>query len=351
MRILYISGYPAWEQISEGIKPSHHLFGMHQLIERYEKRANGQIYGVLKNIFNDGERGEVDFYVWESSRKDIIKHLSFMLTKCQKYDIVYDTLNRCSMWIGPLKKMGLFKPFIVTIMHHPSFYNICLKLSDSDAYIFFDDEYKNIAEKLCKKKNNKYYVNNWYPDRDWYKDIEDDGHKLVQFIDNGKSKRDRQLMIEAAERAKVRVDYAGNENQNEGYARAYKMDMSSYIQMAQKLKNYKYIVVPIVENRKYRIGPLGITSFLDCMAIDCPVITSDNTCFANDVVKYNLGRIYKTGDVDSLIKVFKELNGNELLYIQMRENISLYSKDRTIEKYAKNLLQIFQMVISKSGEI
>lgn len=334
MRILYISGYDAWEQISQGVKPSHHLFGIHQLIERYSRRENGQLYGILKkNIIDGCEDGEVDFYVWESSRKDIVKHLVYMLTKGNEYDIVYDCLNRCSMWVGPFKRIGLFKPILITIMHHPSFYNICLKLSASDAYIFFDDNYRNIAEKLCKRKADRYYVNGWYPDKNWYEQIKNCSAETSFFIDNGKSKRDRKLMIDAAESAKVRIDYAGNEDQTDGYARSYKMDMSSYVQMAEKLKAYKCIVVPITANHKYTIGPLGITSFLDCMAIDCPVITSDNTCFAHDVMAYNLGLTYKTGDLDSLKAALIRLNNNDVLCNEMKSNMIQYSKNRTIDVY------------------
>lgn len=44
MKILFVTGYNAWDQISAGIKPSHHLFGMHQLIDHYEKRDDGTLY-------------------------------------------------------------------------------------------------------------------------------------------------------------------------------------------------------------------------------------------------------------------------------------------------------------------
>ena len=140
MKILFVTGYDAWTQISKGIKPSHHLFGMHQLIDRYEKRNDGSIFGVLKkDVINGVSDGIVDFYIWESVRKDVMKHLLYMLKEGNKYDLIYDCLNRCSIWIGAFKLLGIFKPKVITTMHHPS-YKIGLNFSHSDAYIFFNEE-------------------------------------------------------------------------------------------------------------------------------------------------------------------------------------------------------------------
>lgn len=35
MRILFISNYDAWERVGKGVMPSHHLFGINEMIDHY----------------------------------------------------------------------------------------------------------------------------------------------------------------------------------------------------------------------------------------------------------------------------------------------------------------------------
>ena len=346
MKILFVTGYDAWTQISKGIKPSHHLFGMHQLIDHYEKRADGSIYGVLKkNVINGVGEGIVDFYIWESVKKDVIKHLLYMLKEGNKYDLVYDCLNRCSLWVGVFKLLGIFKPKVITVMHHPS-YKIGLNFSHSDAYIFFNEEYKRIGISDCHRKRNIYYVNEWYPDTAWYDNINGVSSNVdAYFLDNGKTERDRALMISAANKAKVRIDYPGNENESSGFARMYKVDLSDYTEITKRMRAYRCLVVPVKKFKKEKIGPLGITSFLDCIALKLPVITSDNTCFADDVKKYGLGVVYKTGNEKSLEDAFIKMKEDREFYYQCCKNIEQYSNNKTIYEYGENLKRIFNSTI------
>ena len=340
MKILCVSGYAAWNKVSKGQMPSHHLFGIHEMIDHYVNNENGEIRGILY------DEGYVDFFIWKSGKKNIIKQVWKLLKLSREYDLIYDQLNRCSIYLGCLKKIGMLNCSLLTIMHHPP-YDIQLKIADSDGYIFFDDDYKLLAEKACSKKKNKYYVNKWFPDVSWYEKIEQDenNEEEVFFIDNGKSRRDRQILIEAAEKSKIRVDYAGDKNDNEGYARAYCVDLKDDIAMAKRLKKYKAIIVPVLKNEKNKIGPLGITSFLDCIALRIPVIASDNVCFAKDIKKYNLGKTYKTGDASSLLAVMQEMFSNSEEYGNLKKSMEEYGKERNISKYSKELEKIITKIL------
>ncbi len=340
MKILCVSGYAAWNKVSKGQMPSHHLFGIHEMIDCYVDNENGEIRGILY----DG--GYVDFFIWKSGKNNIIKQVWKLLKLSREYDLIYDQLNRCSIYLGCLKKIGMLNCSLLTIMHHPP-YDIQLKISDSDGYIFFDEDYKLLAEKACLKKKNKYYVNKWFPDVSWYEKIEqaENNEEEVFFIDNGKSRRDRQILIEASKKSKIRVDYAGDKNDNEGYARAYCVDLKDDIAMAKRLKKYKAIIVPVLKNEKYKIGPLGITSFLDCIALRIPVIASDNVCFAKDIKKYNLGKTYKTGDASSLLAVMQEMVSNSEEYGNLKLSMEEYGKERNISKYSKELKKIITKIL------
>ena len=43
MRILFISNYKAWEKVEKGAMPSHHLFGIQEMIDHYDSPSSATI--------------------------------------------------------------------------------------------------------------------------------------------------------------------------------------------------------------------------------------------------------------------------------------------------------------------
>ena len=347
MRVLVISGYPAWEKVSKGLMPAHHLFGINELIDHYEQK-DGRCQGILKNDVTNG--GYVDFYQWKSGKANIIKQIIYIKKISHNYDLIYDQLNRCSIYLGFLKKLKMLNIKLITILHHPP-YDIQLKVSDSDAYIFFNNDYLALAKKANPEKKERYFVNEWTPDIDWYKKVEKSytnkpTSNKVRFIDTGKSRRDRKMLMEVAEENKIRIDYAGDETQMEGFARSYCMDLKDDIGMAHRIMDYDVVLIPVQENKKNKIGPLGITSFLDCIALKKPVIASDNVCFAQEIDKKRIGIIYNAGDKESFANALKRISENDCLYSELLNNIRIY-KYKSMSDYSKNLLKIVQLVLNE----
>lgn len=342
MKILCVSGYAAWQKVSENLMPSHHLFGVHEIIDHYEKYKGGQIRGIINlDIFPEG--GYIDFYIWKSN-KCILSQIANLLKMSFKYDLIYDHLNRCSIYLGIFKKLGILRCKLLTIMHHPP-YDIQLKFFDSDGYIFFNEEYKELAEKSCPEKKGKYYINNWFPDTKWYQKIKSNVKSDIFFIDNGKSKRDRETLIASAEASKIRVDYAGNQDETQGYARSYCINLKDDIGMVQRLKQYHTLIIPVKKNKKNKIGPLGITSFLDSIALGMPVIASDNVCFANEIVKHNIGIVYKTGDINDLSKALKTMQKDQELYDKCSYSMKIYQKNHNIKQYSEKMVLIIKDIV------
>lgn len=346
-RILFVCGYDdAWTQVSEGIKPSQHMFGLNEMIDRYTVDQNGDLHGHINagNLFEDS--CEVDFYEWKSIKKDVLKHISFFIKNRKKYDIIYDCLNRCSIWIGIFRKLNIIKAKIITMCHHPSYF-IALNFSFSDAYVFFDEEYRRIAEKECKRKKNKFYVNEWYPENSWYEPFLEKSISKgdVFFIDNGKTERDRSALQKSSEDLKIVVNYPGEVDENNGYFRSYKTNFSTYTEMTEKLLRYHSLIVPVKKFNKKKIGPLGITSFLDTVALCMPIIASDNTCFSGDIEKYQLGIVYKTGDAESLKKAMQKMHNDESFYKNCVQNLKNYKKTRDISAFSEKLKDIMRNVM------
>lgn len=349
MKILVVSGYNAWEKVSQDLMPSHHLYGIHEMIDHYEKGTSG-LRGILKTSVC--KSGYVDFYLWKGGAKNIFKQVIYLAKLSKQYDIIYDQLNRCSIYLGFFKKLGIFKTKIITILHHPP-YSIQLKVSNSDAYIFFNSDYKQLAVISNSKKSERYFVNEWAPDYEWYQKALKSYVKSdtdVKFIDTGKSRRDRQLVIKTAEETKIRIDYAGDENQTDGFARSYCVDLKDDIGMIHRIMNYQTVLIPVLKNGKNKVGPLGITSYLDCLALGKPLIASDNVCFAKEVRDKKLGLLYKTGDKESFKKAITFLNENIDFYNEYQNNICNY-KPRTMAEYSDTILKILLGLIRNGGEI
>ena len=343
MKILCVSGYPAWEKVSRQEMPSHHLYGIHEMIDHYEE-SNLSIRGILKTDLFDG--GYVDFYLWNSGKKNIVKQTVELLRLSKQYDVIYDMLNRCSLFLGVFKRCGLMKSKLVTIMHHPP-YKTQLKIATSDAYIFFNEEYKKIAERDNSKKTSWYYVNEWKPDLDWYNSIPEEG-ELVEnacfYIDNGKSRRDREVLIEAADKAQIRVDYAGESDGEKGWARPYKVDLKDDTAQVRKLRRYKAIVIPIQNSKKEKIGPLGITSYLDAIALGIPVIASDNVCFADEIRKRKTGMLFETGNIDDLSLKMTKLLNDRSIYNECCDNLKRMD-GMGIDQYSITLVGILENIL------
>lgn len=126
-----------------------------------------------------------------------------------------------------------------------------------------------------------------------------------------------------------------------GYAKAYCVDLKDDIGMIKRLRKYHAIIVPVLRNDKNKIGPLGITSFLDCIALGLPIVASDNVCFANVIMENNLGLVYKTGDSQSLSTEMKKIMDVKN-YNDFRKSIIKFKQEKTMRKYAENLNRIIE---------
>ena len=341
MKILVVSGYNAWDKVSRGLMPSQHLFGINEIVKEYVE-DHGYVRGLIKDDVLDG--GYVDFYLWRSDKKAIIQQVQELLKISKQYDLIYDQINRCSIFLGMLKKVGILKCRLLTVLHHPP-YDLQLKISDSDAYVLFNEDYRKIAIKSCHKKKDKYFVNEWRPDIEWYKkQIVEPGTATAFYIDNGKSRRDRSLLIEAAEFTKIRIDYAGQKDETIGFARSYAMNLKDDVEMLERLLKYKAVIIPVKKDNKTMIGPLGITSFLDCIALSMPVIASDNVCFAKEIENHKLGLIYDTGNMESLAAALKKLKNDVEFYDNCVHNQQSYAK-YTMKDYSRKLVEIIEGIV------
>ena len=349
MKILQIINYPAWIKVSKGQQPSQHLFGIDGHIIKYENKGN-KYRGYLK----DG--GYVDFLLFQNKGK--IKDLFYCIyifLKSFKYDLIFDSLCVVTKYLGILFR--LYRPCkLVTIIHHPPF-NKILKFTRPDACIFFSEEYKKMADEISPQYSNIHYALRWHPDKKWYKNkLAEIGKckKEYMFIDNGKTFRDHEIMVKAiykigAKSVLINKLEAKPQNYIEGKNLEYIiLDKPNDEFLLKYLLKSKCILIPAKKDNNLKLlGPIGNTSFMDAIALEMPVICSDNLCFSKDVEKESLGIVYKAGNEESLYYALKKMYEDINFYNECCNNMKKYSKKYDISIYQNSIWDIINKCIKK----
>lgn len=297
--------------------------------------------------------GYVDFYCVKpySNYPNIIGMIFnalYVYKKSFQYDCIYDTLNTCSYILGKLKKARLLKTKLITIMHHPS-YRKQLQSGESDAYIFFEKCYYDEAVKDCPAKKQKYHVNEWWPDTEWYKNILKDNYETIgkiDFIDNGKTQRDHELVIKSCDSAKMYCLMPESNEVKGIYIKEYKMNLKDDIEQVFRNKMAKVMLVPVQKQDK-TLGPIGITSFMDAVALNMPIICSNNTCFSQYVIQNKLGIVYTAGNFEELVEAMKKFNDNKY-YVKCVSNMKKFSQGKSINIYSSKLENILKEVVQEA---
>ena len=117
MRILFVSDYAPWGKVARGKMPSQHLFGIHELVERYEFVGN-EVRGILNG-------GYVDLYKITTSSLPHKLHEFYKAFKVARrsrnYDVVYISIGHCAPFSGLMRQIGIMKAKLVVVAHHPPF--------------------------------------------------------------------------------------------------------------------------------------------------------------------------------------------------------------------------------------
>lgn len=350
MRILQTMNYPAWIKVAEGKQPSHHLFGTDGHILKYEIKENYKCRGYLK----DG--GYVDFLF--VTDKGNFKNFLFCIKlyfKLFKYDAVFDSLCVVTKFLGIFFRF--YRPCkLISIIHHPPF-NKLLKFTRPDACIFFSEKYKNMADEISPKNVSKHFAIRWQPDKNWYTTkitgIEDKEQKYM-FIDNGKTFRDHEMMCEAIYKIGAKTVLINQESAKpKNYIEGKNLDFIILKKpddefLLKYLIKSKCILIPAKKDpNKELLGPIGITSFMDAIALGMPVICSNNLCFSEDVDKFTLGITYPAGDEKAFYQALDKMYRDTQFYKTCCYNMKNYAKDKDISIYTKEIWNIIYNCVKK----
>lgn len=109
--------------------------------------------------------------------------------------------------------------------------------------------------------------------------------------------------------------------------------------MVKLLNKCSVLIVPTPPT-SHKLGPIGLTSFLDAIALGMPIITADNTVFTDIIISHKMGLVYKAGDENDLKRAMAFFVDNPQ-YIAEYGKMHMNSGKNDIKKFAKQLYKLF----------
>lgn len=309
-KILYINDYACDEitinSVNKLIYPKPHLWGIFELLNECDIKL---------------------FHV--STNKNIIARFFISLIAFIKYfrcDYIYSALPVYETFFFLLaKKIGLKEYRIITIIHHPSSrlllkdaYTKCICISPV-TYDYFKDKLK--AEYLF-----------WGGDNFFYNHHRSDLKKTYDFITCGKTHRDfnifYKIIPQLTDKYKVIGDKSSVNNE------------ITYVELVQYYSISKFVCIPLIPTTEQSIL-MGLTSFVDAMAMGLPVLISENSLIGIDVDSLKLGLTYIPGDQDDFKKkanILLQMSDND--YVEMCNNCLNFSKQNSYIKFASRIKEL-----------
>lgn len=318
MKIMIISNYLTKEYRKlcyDGLKPKNHLWGG-DLLSR-----NNEVNHITKADFS------------------ILSLISIWFQSFY-YDCIFVPVASYTKYLGILKKLHLLKPKLVVVLHHPPFQKL-LRYCSFD-YMFFLSlpHYRTL-----QIKDSSYFP--WGCDVDFYHSnglIKEDMSIPCVFISNGYTNRDNDTLVKAAELSDKKLFYTAKveiptTNPNIHHCKQY---FKTDLEILKIMKNYDVLIIPTFKSNEM-IGTIGLTSFLDAVGMNMPVIVADNSPMSVLVKEYNIGLVYKAGDARDLADKMSTIS-KQSIYKIFKENMRKYSEDISVDKVSVSIQKIIENI-------
>lgn len=340
-RLLFINNYDMAQSRKSylaGNSPSHHQFGTSELI------ATGEY--------------QVDYMLAapKGYKSRVLKLLSLfpiwfgIYSKARKYDLVYGGADFTVDFLGIMKKIGLFKPTLVTIFHHPPF-PLRLKMERFDHILFLSRFALKEMQQLFPAQAASMKFMQWGPDLSFYDRLApvpnyQKKQEEMVFISNGKTHRDHEILVSAAEHVGcptviVCDEWSLPSNYSEAccYTKIFNQNRPDDTRMVKLLNDCSVLVVPTPATG-HRLGPIGLTSLVDAIALGMPIITASNTVFTDIVENHRMGIVYEAGNLAELEKAMNQFKENPELIAEYGKNAFEFGQKNDMKAFGEKLYQV-----------
>lgn len=115
----------------------------------------------------------------------------------------------------------------------------------------------------------------------------------------------------------------------------------SYTDVFHYYMQSKFIVIPIEKHPNQKLNALrGLTSFVDAVVLNKPVLVSDNTNMGIDIEGLGIGVVYRAGDNNDMLHKMEYLMSLSVdEYKVLCNNMKNYSQTCNYEKFCEELLR------------
>lgn len=341
--ILFVNNYDMAQSrrsYLDGHSASHHQFGTNELLETGEFRIDYML------VTPQGHKNKIAkllslFPLW-------IK----LYHRARKYDLVYGGADFTVDFLGVMKQWGLFRPKLVAIFYHPPF-PLRIQMERFDHLVFISRFACEAMRKAIPSKASMLEFMQWGPDLNFYRRLApvpncEKAPKEPVFISNGKTRRDHESLVTAAERSGSHTVIVSDErslprNYNERctYTEIFYQNQPDDTTMVKLLNECSVLVIPTPAD-EHPLAAIGMTSFVDAMALGMPVIVADNTAYRDLVRDRRLGFVYKASDAEELEKAMVQFKEHPALVREYGKNMLEFGKENNIRQFGEKLYKLFE---------
>ncbi len=281
-----------------------------------------------------------DFYgKWYSVVDEVIKIIS--LIKCRNdYDLIYVPHAHYSRWLIVLRQLKILNRPIVVCMHNKN--NLYGFIKGSDFVITINP---NLLDKLKQQYNpSKVRYIPLLPEQA----IESGAEPEVKYdiISIGNTYRDYKILVEAMADLPYNCLIATSHVLKDIPANVTVINEKlEYSECLCLYRQAKVIVLPVLEEAQE--GVFGLTSLIDALYVEKPVIITRTKGMGILVEKNNLGIEVKVADADSLKRAICQLMLDEEKRRSISYNIKKFKKENSMEKSAEEICSVFKEIIRK----
>jgi glycosyltransferase involved in cell wall biosynthesis len=318
-----------------GLYPSHNLFGLVELPG----------LGVNTTVVKHRSSRRLDRIAHRLGFGNSIGTQFNALLLAKRGDIIFSTCLPSSGLLAVLKRVGLLRNSLVTLVHHPVKPSRLQKfiLSANSRLFFLSQHGLNSAQRIHGLEGVKMAVLPWGPQQDFYAPAPLPEGPL-HVVAAGKSYRDYRTLVEAAKIADVRVTIVCPRDRFPSIALPANVKLIGEVSDSQPLDSQ-----PLAErdlNDLYRsahviavpLAPVkimaGLTSLIDAFAMHRPAIITRNPNIDIDVESEKVGWWTEPDDVQSWVRALNEAASDRARLHAMAAYAGKLCAHRNMNKFA-----------------
>jgi glycosyltransferase involved in cell wall biosynthesis len=340
MKVLFLNDYPmakARDLNLQGLYPSQHLWGMGEIHQ----------FGYEPVYFPDKT------WAGEPSRYKFSIQQIQTLVESRGCDVVYSACQFNTWLLARMRRAGLLRKPLVTLVHHPlkSVLQGAGYVSGHDALVFLNESVENQSKQRFGGRLAVCSTLPWGPDLAFCADLVDADRPMdIDVVAAGKTNRDFATLINASRNRSWQVlIYCADRNLNGIGSIPENVSVRSnqsgivlnYRELYEVSARARIIAVPMFE-----IDALaGLTSVVDAIALGKPLVMTKNKWLDLDPEAEGFGITVAAGDVQGWTQAVDTILNDADLQQRMARNAQRVAASLNMTNFARDLSKVFDRVL------